>query len=103
MRKGEYSGRLLPLSAEALPAMPFAQVLHHLVGLLASLILFTTGAALADEAGPRKRALPSRGLAGRRERKTWGVGERETRSKQSWRGDFSPKMPHERKMRNTWV
>ena len=51
MGKGEYSCRLWPLSAEALPAMPFAQVLHHLVRLLASLVLFSTGAALADELG----------------------------------------------------
>ena len=51
MRKGKYSCGLWPLSAEAVPAMPFAQVLHHFVGLLASLILFPTGAALADEPG----------------------------------------------------
>ncbi|MEI8319843.1 MAG: hypothetical protein WCH79_18055 [Planctomycetia bacterium] len=37
--------------------MPFAPVLHHLVGLLASLILFTTGAALADESGEPKAVL----------------------------------------------
>ncbi len=34
------------------PSPPFLpQVFDHLVGLLASLILFTTGAALADETG----------------------------------------------------